>query len=194
MHELSIALSIVDMATEEAESRGASRVSAVHLKPGLLSGVVKEALLSSYALACQGTPLDGSELLIEETVATAFCSRCAAERPLPSLQWFHCPVCEAPSSDVVRGKELEVVAFRQNVLKKNDVAARALRQSFHDAGVFVVSLVSSPGSGKTALLEKTLSVLVKHQVRAAALVRDLATENDAARLARSHAPVRKIIT
>jgi len=87
-----------------------------------------------------------------------------------------------------------LVEVRQNVLKKNDVAARALRQRFHDAGVYVVSLVSSPGSGKTAFLEKTLSTLLQEQVRAAALVGDLATDNDAARLARSRAPVKQIIT
>src|SRR5262245_43153188 len=94
----------------------------------------------------------------------------------------------------VMSMQTRLVEVRQNVLKKNDVVARALRQRFHDAGVFVASLVSSPGSGKTALLEETLSALVKHQVRVAALVGDLATENDAQRLTRSQAPVKQIIT
>jgi hydrogenase nickel incorporation protein HypB len=71
--------------------------------------------------------------------------------------------------------------------------APALRQGFRDAGVFVVSLVSSPGSGKTALLEKTLASL-RPNYRVAALVGDLATENDAARLARTEAPVKQITT
>ena len=86
-----------------------------------------------------------------------------------------------------------MIEVRQNVLKQNDVTARALRQRFHDAGVFVVSLVSSPGAGKTALLEKTLTLLGK-RFRVAALVGDLATENDAVRLARSQAPVKQIVT
>lgn len=86
-----------------------------------------------------------------------------------------------------------MIEVRQNVLKQNDVIARALRQRFHDAGVFVVSLVSSPGAGKTALLEKTLTLLRK-RFRVAALVGDLATENDAVRLARSQAPVKQIVT
>ncbi len=86
-----------------------------------------------------------------------------------------------------------MIEVRQNVLKQNDVLARALRERFSLAGVYVVSLVSSPGSGKTALLEKTLSLL-RQKFRVAALVGDLATENDAARLARSHAPVRQIVT
>jgi hydrogenase nickel incorporation protein HypB len=86
-----------------------------------------------------------------------------------------------------------MIEVRQNVLKQNDIVARALRQRFHDAGVFVVSLVSSPGAGKTALLERTLTLL-RQQFRVAALVGDLATENDAVRLARSQAPVKQIIT
>jgi hydrogenase nickel incorporation protein HypB len=86
-----------------------------------------------------------------------------------------------------------MIEVRQNVLKQNDIVARALRERFHEAGVFVVSLVSSPGAGKTALLEKTLTLL-REQYRVAALVGDLATENDAARLARSQAPVKQIIT
>jgi len=86
-----------------------------------------------------------------------------------------------------------LVEVRQNVLKQNDIVARELRSQFAASGVRVVSLVSSPGSGKTMLLEKTLSAL-KPRYRVAALVGDLATENDAARLARSGAPVKQIVT
>ena len=60
MHELSIAMSIVDMASEEAERHGSPRVDAVHLRLGRLSGVVAEALLASYDLACEQTALEGS--------------------------------------------------------------------------------------------------------------------------------------
>jgi hydrogenase nickel incorporation protein HypB len=89
--------------------------------------------------------------------------------------------------------EPRLIEVRKNVLKQNDVVARALRDRFHAAGVFVVSLVSSPGSGKTAFLEKTLTLLRPNH-RVAALVGDLATENDALRLARSQAPVKQITT
>ena len=89
--------------------------------------------------------------------------------------------------------EPRLVEVRKNVLKQNDVVARALRDRFRAAGVSVVSLVSSPGSGKTAFLERTLTLLRPNH-RVAALVGDLATENDAARLARSQAPVRQITT
>ena len=80
--------------------------------------------------------------------------------------------------------EPRLVEVRRNVLKQNDGIARALRDQFRAAGVFVVSLVSSPGSGKTTFLERTLTQM-QPRYRVAALVGDLATENDAARLART---------
>jgi hydrogenase nickel incorporation protein HypB len=86
-----------------------------------------------------------------------------------------------------------LVEVRKNVLRQNDIVARELRQHFRDSGICVVSLVSSPGSGKTAFLEMTLARL-RTYFRVAALVGDLATENDAARLARSRVPVRQITT
>jgi hydrogenase nickel incorporation protein HypB len=86
-----------------------------------------------------------------------------------------------------------LVEVRQHILKQNDVAARALREEFRKAGVYVVSLVSSPGAGKTHFLEKTLALL-RRRHRVAALVGDLATENDANRLARAEVPVRQITT
>jgi hydrogenase nickel incorporation protein HypB len=89
--------------------------------------------------------------------------------------------------------EPRLIEVRRNVLKQNDVVARELRERFHRAGVFVVSLVSSPGSGKTALLERVLTHL-RADDRVAALTGDLATENDAMRLARSQAPVKQITT
>ncbi|MDQ3684421.1 MAG: hydrogenase nickel incorporation protein HypB, partial [Acidobacteriota bacterium] len=86
-----------------------------------------------------------------------------------------------------------LVEVRQKVLKQNDVLARELRRRFREASVYVVSLVSSPGTGKTALLEKMLTTL-RDEWRVAALVGDLATDNDAARLARSQVPVKQITT
>lgn len=86
-----------------------------------------------------------------------------------------------------------ILEVRKNILKHNDEIAHALRNRFQEAGVFVVNLVSSPGSGKTAFLESTLTKM-RSDFRVAALVGDLATENDANRLARSQVPVRQIIT
>ena len=87
-----------------------------------------------------------------------------------------------------------IVELRQGILKKNDELARALRERFSSAGVLVLNLVSSPGTGKTAFLELTLRALREKGSRVAALVGDLETDNDARRLAASGAPVRQINT
>ncbi len=87
-----------------------------------------------------------------------------------------------------------IVELRQGILKKNDELARGLRGRFTTAGVLVLNLVSSPGTGKTAFLERTLREVLAHGGRAAALVGDLETDNDARRLAASGAPVRQINT
>ena len=87
-----------------------------------------------------------------------------------------------------------IVELRKGILKKNDELAATLRQRYAASGVLVLNLVSSPGTGKTAFLERTLSELRRRGTRVAALVGDLETDNDARRLAASGAPVRQINT
>jgi len=87
-----------------------------------------------------------------------------------------------------------IVELRQGILKKNDELARGLRSRFEAAGVLVLNLVSSPGTGKTEFLQRTLHELIVSGAKAAALVGDLETDNDARRLAASGAPVRQINT
>jgi hydrogenase nickel incorporation protein HypA/HybF len=111
MHELSIAMSIVEMAEEESDQRGGARVNAVHLKLGRLAGVVKDALLSSYELACEGSGVHGSRLVIEEVPIVVYCPKCDAPRAIESVQWFVCPECQSPVSEVVQGRELQVFAL-----------------------------------------------------------------------------------
>jgi hydrogenase nickel incorporation protein HypA/HybF len=110
MHELSIAMSIVEMAQEEAARRSA-RISAVHLELGALSGVVKEALLFSYQIACDGTRLEGSHLEVKEIPIEVYCPSCKAPKFLPSTQWFCCPDCGTPTPEVIHGKELAIAAL-----------------------------------------------------------------------------------
>jgi hydrogenase nickel incorporation protein HypA/HybF len=110
MHELSIAMSIVDMAQEEAERRKL-QVDAVHLELGALSGVVKEALLFSYGVACDGTLLEGSRLVVKDVPIEVFCPSCNGPKTLKSMQWFHCPDCGAATSEVLHGKELVITAL-----------------------------------------------------------------------------------
>ena len=111
MHELSIAMSIVELAEEEIERRGGVQITAVHLKLGALSGVVKEALLASYEMACEGTSLAGSRLVIEDLPIIVSCPSCQAQRPVSSIQLFCCAECGTPTSEIVQGKEIEVVAL-----------------------------------------------------------------------------------
>jgi|SRR5215469_2603625 len=110
MHELSIAVSMVSVVQEEAR-RHQFCVSAVHLRLGPLSGVDKHALLSAYLMACYDTPLENSRLIIDEVPIVIYCSTCQAKRTLPSIQRFCCPECATPTSQVVQGRELEVVGL-----------------------------------------------------------------------------------
>ena len=99
------------MAQEEAANRGPVQVHAVHVRLGKLTGILKEALLSSYEMACHDTPLEGSQLLIEEIPVEVFCPKCEAPRLVTPVHWFVCPECGTPTPTVLRGKELEVVAL-----------------------------------------------------------------------------------
>jgi hydrogenase nickel incorporation protein HypA/HybF len=111
MHELSIAMSILDLAAEEAERQGGARVLEIHLKLGRLSGVVKEALLSAYELARESTALEEAQLVIEEVAVRVHCPACNTTRAVVSAQQLCCAECGTPSADVVSGRELEVFAM-----------------------------------------------------------------------------------
>jgi hydrogenase nickel incorporation protein HypA/HybF len=111
MHELSIAMSIVELVEEESARQGDARVLAVHLKLGPLSGVVKQALLASFETACEGTALDGCTLIIEEIPIEIDCKHCHATRPVVSIQEMRCSICGGPADKVIHGRELEVSAL-----------------------------------------------------------------------------------
>jgi hydrogenase nickel incorporation protein HypA/HybF len=111
VHELSIAVNVVEAAGEKAEQLGGARVEAVHLRVGRLAGVSKDALMFSFDIACRGTPVEGARLVIEDIPVAVFCAACAAERTLPGIQSFRCPVCGTPAARVIRGRELELTAL-----------------------------------------------------------------------------------
>jgi hydrogenase nickel incorporation protein HypA/HybF len=111
MHELSIAMSLVDLACEEASRMPAGKVAALRIRVGALSGVVKDALLFSFDAAAAGTAIEGARLEIEESPAAVWCARCGAERELTSVLRRRCPVCDAPAPDLVRGEELALVSM-----------------------------------------------------------------------------------
>ena len=111
MHELSIALSLLDSIEEQAAKLGDVRVTAVCLRLGPLAGVVKEALLSAYGLAKCATPYEQTELRIEETLLTGFCLRCQTARPLQSPQDHRCAICNEPIREILSGQELDLTAI-----------------------------------------------------------------------------------
>jgi hydrogenase nickel incorporation protein HypA/HybF len=111
VHELSIALSIVEGAEEEAQRQGGGRVCAVYLKLGPLSGVVRDALLFSYEVACEGTSLEGSSLIIEEIPIRIHCEICGTEGDPVSGQCLHCARCGNSSCHVIAGDELDLTAL-----------------------------------------------------------------------------------
>jgi hydrogenase nickel incorporation protein HypA/HybF len=111
MHELSIAMSLLDLAAEEAERLGNVEVCAIRLRLGPLSGVVKEALLSAYELAREGSPLAAAELVIDDVRLAAHCPTCGVDREPASVLDLRCPICGTPTPTIVRGRELEVVAL-----------------------------------------------------------------------------------
>jgi hydrogenase nickel incorporation protein HypA/HybF len=110
MHELSIALAVVDVAVQESARQGGASIVAVHVQIGPLSGVVPEALRSAFELARQKSDVADAKLVIEETPLVVFCPTCDEERELATHQ-LCCPVCGSPTPNVVRGRELEVVAL-----------------------------------------------------------------------------------
>ena len=111
MHELSMAYSVVEIATQSAVEAGATRVREVHVRLGGLSGVVRGALEFSYEIACAGTLLEGSILVVKELPVVVYCGVCDREVELPSVQYFCCPVCDTPSGDLRQGRELDVAAI-----------------------------------------------------------------------------------
>ncbi len=111
MHELSIALSIIEGASEEAAKHEGAKVEAVHLKLGKLSGVVKDALLFSWKVATQGTKLETARLEIEEIPLVVFCGNCQTEKTLDAINNLVCPDCSQPTPEIVNGRELMVTAL-----------------------------------------------------------------------------------
>jgi hydrogenase nickel incorporation protein HypA/HybF len=110
MHELSIALSMIEQIEEEAAKRGGATVEAVFVRIGVLSGVDVQALRFAYELAREGTDLAASRLEIEMVPLLVYCPQCAATHA-PDPQHVACPRCITPAQEILQGRELEVRAF-----------------------------------------------------------------------------------
>jgi hydrogenase nickel incorporation protein HypA/HybF len=108
VHELSIVCSVVESVQEAIREKKVERVEAVNLRVGALSGVLEDALLFSYEIATQGTPLEGSVLRIERVPVRVYCAGCEQESELASVQSFRCPRCQELTADIRSGRELEI--------------------------------------------------------------------------------------
>jgi hydrogenase nickel incorporation protein HypA/HybF len=111
MHELSIAVSLVEIACQEAAQAGAEKVGRVYLKVGAFAGVVRDALTFAFDIATEGTMLEGATLVIEDSPMVVYCAACRAEKEPPDLYRLCCPECGAPTPEVRRGRELELTAL-----------------------------------------------------------------------------------
>ncbi|MCB9378876.1 MAG: hydrogenase maturation nickel metallochaperone HypA [Holophagales bacterium] len=110
MHEMSIAVALVEAACEKAADLDA-RVDAICVRLGPLSGVVRDALEFSFEVAVAGTPIEGARLEIEEMPVLVRCPVCGGEPKPAELQRLCCPDCGTPTPDVVGGRELELYAL-----------------------------------------------------------------------------------
>jgi hydrogenase nickel incorporation protein HypA/HybF len=101
--------SALNLALEQAEKAGATRLHVLRLRIGALSGVVPEALEFAFEALAPGTLAEGGELAIEEVPARFWCTDCAREFRAEDL-FADCPVCHQPSGDLRAGRELELAA------------------------------------------------------------------------------------
>ncbi|MFJ9419891.1 hydrogenase maturation nickel metallochaperone HypA [Streptomyces sp. NPDC101227] len=110
MHEMSIALAVVDQVESAARPDGARSVDSVRLQVGELAGVVPDALAFSFELACAGTVLEGAELIVEPVPARARCGPCTNTWPVGMPPHLSCPACGGASTELLSGRELGIVS------------------------------------------------------------------------------------
>jgi len=108
MHELSIAMSIVDAVTESAAAYPGARVKEVRLRVGALASVVEDSLQFCWELATEGTPLAGGVLVIHKLPVIVHCDACGADAEIEGVQRFRCPRCGELAADLRQGRELEI--------------------------------------------------------------------------------------
>lgn len=111
MHELSVALSLLEGVQDTAARDGIARVLAVHVRVGALSGIAPDALRFSWELATAGTVAADSALRIEDVPLVVYCERCAVERAPRAASGLVCPDCGSTCPTIVRGRELQLVAM-----------------------------------------------------------------------------------
>ena len=110
MHEMSIAVNIVDIVCQKAKEENASKINNVELIIGSLSGIMKDALTFCFEAACKNTLADGTKLIIHNIQAEAFCKSCNKDFIIES-DFSPCPTCTDFNCEILRGKELSIKSF-----------------------------------------------------------------------------------
>ena len=108
MHELSIAHSLVEIATEHALNAGAEKVVAITIRVGALSFIQKSSLCAGFEMFADNTLLKGATLQFVDVPVTVYCNSCECEAMITDLRSFCCPSCGNPGSDIRNGRELDV--------------------------------------------------------------------------------------
>ncbi|MFE0701113.1 hydrogenase maturation nickel metallochaperone HypA [Streptomyces sp. NPDC058872] len=112
MHEMSLAVAVVDQVETAARSRGAAGVSSIELDVGELAGVVADALSFCFELACAGTVVEGAELITRTVPGIARCQPCAEVWAVGMPPLLLCPGCGAAADELVSGRELQIREVR----------------------------------------------------------------------------------
>ncbi|MGW1490478.1 hydrogenase maturation nickel metallochaperone HypA [Streptomyces sp. NBC_00191] len=113
MHEMSIAVAVVDQVEQAAAEAGdVTAVTSVRLHVGELAGVVPDALSFCFELACAGTVLEGAELVTEFVPGRARCELCADEWAVGMPPQLCCPVCGKATDELLSGRELQIVSVQ----------------------------------------------------------------------------------
>lgn len=110
MHEFGIAEGVLQACLATARQHGAGKIEVVRLRIGALAGVVEEALTFAFAALAEDTPAQHARLIVEAVPVTCYCAVCDKEFEAPRFS-YRCPVCETPSAEVRRGRELELISI-----------------------------------------------------------------------------------
>jgi hydrogenase nickel incorporation protein HypA/HybF len=125
MHELSIVMSVVESVTESLSAYPGARVLEVRLRVGALASVVQDSLEFCYGIASEGTPLEGSRLVVNVLPVVVYCPRCAEDVALDGMQSFRCPRCGEPCAEIRQGRELEIESIEIDQDETNEVEETA---------------------------------------------------------------------
>lgn len=115
MHELSIAYNLVELAVETAEQNDLKKVDFLHVRIGVLCGVVKEALQFSFDIATEGTLIEGAKLVIDEVPLKIYCPQCNNEHVLQKPIPIRCPECNIRTGEILEGKEIELYSLEGGI-------------------------------------------------------------------------------